>query len=907
MKNLFEWIVLKFAHFLLWFRYKISFKGVENLNKQNLSKPGGVLFIPNHPCVVVDPTAVTIGIWKKYPLRHLIVEYMYYTPGVHFIMSWLNAIPVPNNEVSSNLLKRKRSEKAFTDVIQGLKNGENFLIYPAGKLKETAKEIVGGASGVHRILREAPETNVVLVRTTGLWGSSLSKAFTGVTPPLFPALMTGIKACLKNFIFFMPRRKVTVEYVPAPADFPYNASRLELNRWLENWYNRPDGLSPATTEYPGETLNLVSFSRWKEVYPETKKVRISIPDKIDISQISPEVQKKILTKLSEMTERPKESIKPEMDISLDLGMDSLDVAEVLAYVEDEFDITGIPVNEITTVLRIMGIADKKILIPQRPEQSADLGNWNKPVKEERIHIAEGKTVSETFLNSCKTMGKAAACGDDRSGVLTYADMKLRAIILAEKIKQMPGQYIGILLPSSVAAILAYFACQLAGKVPVMINWTVGVKHLQSVCELTEFKTVLSSWAFLDRLVNVDLTPLESKLIMLEDLRREIGVREKIKALLISKKSTEKILRHFGSADIKPEAPAVYLFTSGTENMPKGVPLSHYNLLSNQRAVLELFELYSNDILLSILPPFHSFGLTVSGTLGILAGMRVAYFPDPTDGRRVAKSVEHWKASIMIGAPTFLKNMLRAAEPGQLKTLRCVVTGAEKAPPDLFTLMDNAGLTGTLLEGYGITECSPVLTMNMFKQEPKGVGRPLNNVELLIVHPETYEKLALGEQGLILARGPNVFSGYLNKGVAAPFLEVDGKSWYITGDLGFLDEKNRLTISGRLKRFIKIGGEMISLAIIEDTIHKVAIKKGWEIPEEGAALAISAKEIPDEKPKIVLFSRFPISVDDINVAIREEGIGNLVRITAVKQVEEIPLMGTGKVNYRELEAQYLSDT
>lgn len=180
---------------VLWFRYKIKVEGLEHLNSKNLYKPGGILFLPNHPCVFVDPVVVSLAVWKKFPLRPMMIDYMYYMPVVNKIARLLNALPVPNFDTSMNSLKRKKNEAAFQEVIEGLNNRkENFLLYPSGRTKSTSLEILGGASGSHKIVQESPNANIVLVRTKGLWGSSFSRAFTGLAPPLFPTIWGGCKA-----------------------------------------------------------------------------------------------------------------------------------------------------------------------------------------------------------------------------------------------------------------------------------------------------------------------------------------------------------------------------------------------------------------------------------------------------------------------------------------------------------------------------------------------------------------------------------------------------------------------------------------------------------------------------------------------------------------------------------------
>lgn len=900
MRKFLALMLLYLMRFALWFRYRVTIKGMEHLNPKELKKPGGVLFLPNHPAIFVDPTLVTLAIWKKYPLRPVIVEYMYYTPLIHTVMKFMHALPIPQFVTSSNSLKKKRVDQVLEVIIDELKqNKENFLIYPAGKTKHQAREVIG-ASGVHRIIQSAPDANIVLVRTTGLWGSRFSRALTGgAAPAMFETIYWGIKQAFKNLLFFTPRRHVTIEFEPAPADFPYQGSRLEMNRYLEKWYNRPDGILPQKGEEPGESLYLVSYSMWKEELPHVGYSQKEEAN-IDVSTIPQNIQENIKEKLFEMTQMPVSQLTPEMDLAGGLGLDSLDTAELLVFLDDQYDVAGVPVHELTTVGKLMAIAAKQISFGDAQEEAIkDLSKWLLPRKSRRAKLAPGKTIPEVFLNLCAEKKKEAACGDAIAGILAYSDAKLRVVLLAEYIRQLPGEYIGIMLPSSVAAYLTILACQLAGKIPLMVNWTVGPRHLESNVALSHVKVVLSSWAFLDRLENVDLNGIEDLIVMLEDVRRQLSLTSKLKAYYRSKLSTERLLSIFHTQDLLPESPAVLLFTSGTENMPKGVILTHDNILNNQRASLEKVDLQQNDVLLGILPPFHAFGFTLSGLLPLLSGIRVAYFPDPTDGKGLARAIEKWQATLVCGAPSFLKGIFKNCAPDQLKSLRLCVTGAEKAPSELFVMVNQLGHCH-LIEGYGITECSPVITVNMTGDQGKGVGTLLEGMELIIVSLDTHIPLPQGQQGLILVRGPNVFNGYLNKGIASPFLLVSGKQWYSTGDLGFLDPDGSLIISGRLKRFIKVGGEMISLAAIEDVLLNTIGKKA--VVNEGPLLAVCAKEDAGERTKIVVFTRFNSSIDEANKSLKDSGFSNLVKIFKVQEIDEIPLMGSGKINYRALEAQ-----
>lgn len=909
MKKIIGSSILFILKIALKLRYKVEVKGLENLNSETLNRPGGVLFLPNHPAVLIDPTVVTMPIWKKYPIRPLIVEYLYYAPIIHPVMKMIDALPVPNFDISSNSLKKEKNEKALEEVIKGLKNKENFLIYPAGQLKDGNQEIIGGSSGVYRVVQNSPEANIVLVRTKGLYGSIFSRYYEGKTPKLVPTLLECSKYLLQNLIFFTPRRKVIVEYFPAPKDFPRAcSSKLEFNRYLENWYNTPDGLTKQEGEYPGDSTVQVSYSLWGNKYKKRLMEDVVERD-FDIEQVPPEIKNHVILKLAEMTKKDPSEIKPEMDLARDIGLDSLDTAELATFLHDQFDVAHIPVKELTTVGRTMGIAAKQIKWVETVEEvSVNMKKWTQKRPKIELVIPEGVTVAEVFLNNSRANSKLAACADDRTGILTYHELRLRALILADYIKNLPGKYIGIFLPASTAAFTTILACEIAGKIPMPINWTIGSKHLKSVVELSNVQVILSSWLFLDRLENVDLFEIQDKIVMLEDVRRKFTLSQKIKAKFRSMLPAKAILKIFNSDKKTANDVAVLLFTSGTESLPKGVPLTNKNLLSNLKDGFKILKLYQNDVIYSILPPFHSFGFNVSGLSGLLSGMRVVFYPNPNDGPNLAKGIKKWGVTVFCGAPNFIKTTFKSATTEQLQSLRLTLCGAEKATPDVFEILDHHGKLHTYSEGYGITECSPIIAGHHTGKPHIGVGLPIPNVELLIIHEETLEPLPPGSRGMILTRGPNVFPGYINPGIASPFLTVNGVEWYKTGDLGFLDVEGFLTISGRLRRFVKIGGEMISLPALEESLLEMTKEKRLNIDsiksENGPILAISTRERENQKPEIILFTLFDVNLDEVNRYLRETGFSNLAKISSIVKVKEIPLLGSGKTNYRLLQEIYL---
>src|SRR5574341_1436580 len=264
MRALIEIPIFFFIKFSLSLRYRVKLKGQENLRRENLDKQGGVLFLANH-AAELDPVIIMTVLWRRFRPRPLVLNYYYELPGFSWLMRRVRAFPVPSFQTSANRFQIKREEALVQRVAEALRKGENVLLHPSGRLKTTGLEVIGGTSLTHRLLQEVPKVNVVLIRTTGLWGSSFSKALTGKSPPFATTLLQGIKIVLKNLIFFTPRRDVTVELAVARENFPWHGSRREVNRYLENWYNHSEKEGAK-----GEPLQLISYSRWRKKLPEVR-------------------------------------------------------------------------------------------------------------------------------------------------------------------------------------------------------------------------------------------------------------------------------------------------------------------------------------------------------------------------------------------------------------------------------------------------------------------------------------------------------------------------------------------------------------------------------------------------------------------------------------------------------------
>jgi long-chain-fatty-acid--[acyl-carrier-protein] ligase len=887
--------VLFFVRLVIALRYRVHYIGLDKVKAVLKKNTKGALFLPNHPAIVVDPIIVGLPTIGRYSVRPLVTEYMFFNPLFHWVMRWVKALPVPNFATGVNPLKLNRLEKTLATVEKGLAQGEGFLIYPAGMTKQGPREIIGGAFAAHQLISKYPKTQVILVRTTGLWGSRFSRAYTkGEQVDLAEVLKRSMADLFRALIFFLPRRDVTVEFEVAPEDFPREATKAVLNRYLEHWYNDPF----ADTESKGEPLKIVPYSFWrKEVQKIEKKKEVSLAGLV----IPDDVRDEVYTKIAELAHVNSSKITPEQHLVADLSLDSLNIAELITFIETNYDLKQVDPESLSTVAEVLLAATHQQQVALHQERDWDTDDWDSPRKPERVFLGEGQSSLDVFFDVSGRYLFDTIAADGNSGPVTYHLLRSRIFLLSHAIQKLPGERIGILLPSSLGAHILVLACHMAGKVPVMVNWTVGGKHLESVVALSKIEAVLTSWTFLDRLENVDLSPVQDLLVILEELRATFSwwklATSPFKALLPGRWIKRLGLGGAWSR-LDGDSEAVILFTSGTENMPKGVPLTHKNILSNIRATLMIIEVYATDRLLSPLPPFHSFGFTVLGQLPLLAGVRVFYAPNPTDSGSQARVIRKWGISLLASAPSFLINILRQGKKEPFERIRVVVSGAESPPQEFFELTSVATPNATVWEGYGITECSPLLCANGMGDRTLGVGKSIPGVRIRVVDLNDFSKtMPPNHEGMILACGPNVFKGYLQQDAASPFFFADGVNWYVTGDLGLITSQGCLRITGRLKRFVKIGGEMVSLGAVESAL---AVEQP-SVEEEGPQIAVCAKGESEGRPRLVLFSTRSVSPTEVNALLRKRGFSNLVRVDQVVTLPEIPLSGTGKVAYRQLEA------
>jgi len=470
--------------------------------------------------------------------------------------------------------------------------------------------------------------------------------------------------------------------------------------------------------------------------------------------------------------------------------------------------------------------------------------------------------------------------DQERNPLTYTDLIRAAFALGRKIAGFTakGERVGVMLPSSAGGVVTFFALHAIGRTPTMLNFTAGIRNLKAACELAGVKTVLTSHRFVEQgklhdLIDA-LEPI-TRVVYLEDVREKVGPADKLFA------AAGGFLPKQLSASSKPSDPGVILFTSGSFGAPRGVVLTQANLVANARQIAAHIDLDPAWVMFNPLPIFHCFGLTGGVLLPILNGMKAFQYPSPLHTKQIPPLIRDSEAAILLATDTFVNQYARAAEPGELSGLKFVVCGAEKVRDETHNLIAERFGPIPLLEGYGATEASPVIAVNKPTDNRRGtVGGVLPGVETRL---EPVNGIPGG--GQLFVRGPNVMAGYLAAdGTVEP--PVDG--WHDTGDVVSITDDNWVKILGRVKRFAKVGGEMVSLTAAEDLAVSV-----W--PECRHAV-IAMPDARKGERLILLTDKRDASPDPLIAHAKAIGASELTVPRKIIRIQEIPVLGTGKTDY-----------
>ena len=472
--------------------------------------------------------------------------------------------------------------------------------------------------------------------------------------------------------------------------------------------------------------------------------------------------------------------------------------------------------------------------------------------------------------------------DPTSGVLNYRKTLISIRVLANKIHNLKikGKSIGIMLPNSCGAAITFLSVMSSGKISAMINFTSGYYNIFNSCKAAGINEIITSRLFIE---TANLEPLIESIsnsitiIYLEDIKADITILDKFIGYLFMR---------YPIIDINPNNCATILFTSGSEGKPKGVALSHNNILSNAAQISAQIHFDHNDIVMNILPVFHCFGLNMGLILPLISGVKVYLYPSPLHYKTIPEIIHKSNATIFFGTDTFLSSYAKVSKFEQYKSIRYILAGAEKLRSNTkHVWKENFNID--ILEGYGVTETSPVISLNtpaFNKCESTGIILP---------HIEFFLKKVDGvnQGGQLYVKGPNVMMGYLHSDEPEVITPLED-GWHDTGDIVEIDENKFLSIRGRVKRFAKIGGEMISLAIIDGFASDI-----W--PE--ATSVAAAKFDPKKGQKIVLITNcLEAKLEDLRSLIKSAGLTEIYVPAQLIIIEQIPLLGSGKVDYSKIQ-------
>lgn len=480
---------------------------------------------------------------------------------------------------------------------------------------------------------------------------------------------------------------------------------------------------------------------------------------------------------------------------------------------------------------------------------------------------------------------------------------IRAAILSREIKKMAtkdDKYVGVMLPNTSVAAISILGVMLADKIPAILNFTASKETLAASVEKADLNCILTSRKFLKK-ANIEELP---QMIFLEDVAKRVTRSQKIWMTLAFIFFPHQEIMNYLAPETHRDVfkTAVLLFSSGSTGAPKGVMLSHHNINSNVYSCLRIMGWSSTDKIVGNLPLFHSFGITTNFWIPLMTGAKVVYLPNPLDGAAVGRAIEENNLTILLATPTFLQSYMRKCSKEQLKSLRLVITGAEKLRKDIAEKFKS--MTGlAVVEGYGCTELSPIVAINVAFSimrigtspgKPGCIGPPMPGMCVRIGNPETWEELPPGEEGLLLVKGPNVMQGYLKD--QEKTADVIRDLWYNTGDIAKMDLDGYITITGRLSRFSKIGGEMVPHEMVEKAIYEIL-----QSDKRCVAVCGAPDKSKGEKLVVIHTCDMEMKPEEIIEKLRQTDLPNLwmPRASSFYEVFELPLLGSGKLDLAKI--------
>lgn len=503
-----------------------------------------------------------------------------------------------------------------------------------------------------------------------------------------------------------------------------------------------------------------------------------------------------------------------------------------------------------------------------------------------------------FIHQCKRLGGKMLFADSTGKEVNYRKGLITAIVLADLVKRRCAdeEMVGIMLPSTVACALVNVAVLLAGKKPIDLNFTASEEAVQSAIERCKIKTILTSNVFLEK-AGVKRLP---QMLALEDATAGLGAGAKISAALKALLLPASMLcrKYGGGAGIQDLA--TIIFSSGSTGIPKGIMLTHANIMSNIDSMSNVYPVKKDDVICGVLPLFHSFGFTVTLWFPVAAGVSVAYHPNPLDGRVISELACKWRCTLLLGTSTFCRAYIRGCDADDFGSISTVICGAEKLKKEIADAFEERfGVRP--LEGYGVTETSPVISLNVNPYRGAGMyqrgtiegttGRAVPGMATKTVDVDSEEDLPFGERGILAVKGLSIMQGYLMDEEKTKEVLKDG--WYLTGDVAETNSEGFITLVDRVSRFSKIAGEMVPHLVVEEALAKI-------LGTDGSTAVVTSVSDPDKGERLVVVHlEFEKPLEKIWEELNNCGLPKLYipRKDSFVEVEEIPVLGSGKVALR----------
>ncbi|MBR6471259.1 MAG: AMP-binding protein [Victivallales bacterium] len=642
-------------------RYRVKLVGLDEIIQKHGRK--GLLFCPNHPALI-DPLIMTTMLWRRFHPRALVIEKQIKEPPLKHIWKRIRLLPLP--DIGATGMKgHDMLKEQIGRCVEALKAGDNLLFYPAGRIYRSCRESLRGNGGLAAILQEYPEAKLVLVRTTGLWGSDFGRA-KGYQTPLGKTMLAHLKHVLLGGLFFMPRRHVTIEFVEKPADFPAPDDKRVLNRYLEDFYNqamRQNTYVPYT--WREEPARLLPEAEWYNV-PE------------DTTQVPDDIRQKVKGRLHELT--GKRFIRDTDTMVTDLALSEEQILSMHAWLQREFRRPMPAPAKLRTVASMMiaaaGIEGEEPFAPIPPA-------WFRKVK--RMKTSHAKSLPVAFLHAARRHSGYPMCADQESGVFTGRRMIQQVVDFYPTIKRFPGKHIALMLRPSVKALLTYLACAFAGKIPVMLNWRLGNAGMKASIEQTNVHHILTTEKHVNSLKaqGVDFSGIAQKFVDVEKLLEESSRVHRF---------WSRVSSHFGGVIIRyralmvPKEVAIYFVPSPADGTPHPVTLRQRSITHDIRDILSQASITTNGCVLAMQPLHQLSGLLTNLFLPCISNLRVVFHPNPDDAPMLARVVAGYAVTHLFGSPAYINGILQAGTSDQLHSIQAVLCNADACPPSTLELL-----------------------------------------------------------------------------------------------------------------------------------------------------------------------------------------------------------------------------